>query len=265
MPSYIDSDNALGSPFGDVDDAFAIAALLQSPLDVIGIGSVAGNTSEPRAAANNERVASTCGFTGAMLRPAGSAITKFLSATSGPLTIAALGPLTNIAAAIRDDPGFVSRVKEVVIVGANATSRGRWPPLWPHEFNLTKDKVATFALFRSDLPLTFVPLEVACRMRASHERLRDLPKNELTDLLVKGSRRWLRRARILKRASSFPVWDLTAAMYLIEPGLFTWEETTATIASNTHMKFGEGDRPVRLIRSFDESKAWEAFVRRIEN
>ena len=44
----IDSDNAAGSPRGDVDDAFAIAALLRSGLPVAALASVAGNTSEGR-------------------------------------------------------------------------------------------------------------------------------------------------------------------------------------------------------------------------
>jgi inosine-uridine nucleoside N-ribohydrolase len=45
-PIFIDSDNALGSPCGDVDDAFAIAALLRSGVPVAALASASGNTSE---------------------------------------------------------------------------------------------------------------------------------------------------------------------------------------------------------------------------
>lgn len=265
MPFYIDSDNALGSPSGDVDDAFAIAAMLRSGLDVRAIGSVAGNTSEPRAAANNERIARLCQFEGALVRPAGGGVSRFLESAGDSLTIAALGPLTNIAAAIREDPKLSGRIREVVIVGGNATSQGRWPPLWPHEFNLTRDKAATFTIFRSELPLTVLPLDVARQLRASPERLRELAESPLSDFLRRGSNRWLWRARILKFAGSFPVWDLAAAMYLIAPQLFTYEETAAAIATNTHMTFGMGDRPLRLIRSMNEAKVWEGFVKRMES
>ncbi len=55
MPFWIDTDNALGSPHGDVDDAFALAALLTAGAPVAALSSVAGNTSEPRAFANTRR------------------------------------------------------------------------------------------------------------------------------------------------------------------------------------------------------------------
>src|SRR5947209_14524742 len=44
-----DTDNAAGSTSGDVDDAFAVAALLCSGLPVAAVASVGGNTSEAQA------------------------------------------------------------------------------------------------------------------------------------------------------------------------------------------------------------------------
>ena len=263
MRYYIDSDNGLGSHFGDVDDAFAIAALLRSGLDVMALGSVSGNTTEPRASANNRRLAELCRFHGLLVRPPEGGISRLLAAEEGQMTIAALGPLTNIAAALQEDQTLASRVREVVMVGANISSRGRWPPLWPHEFNLTKDKAATFAVFNSALPLTFVPLDVARRLRATRSRLRAIQHSLIGSHLGEGSQRWMRRSRILKWSSSFPVWDLTAAMYLIEPALYVFEDTFAEMASSTHVRFGTGSRPVRLVRFIDEAEVWEAFTRLI--
>jgi len=260
MRYYIDSDNGLGSPFGDVDDAFAIAALLRSGLDVMALGSVSGNTTEPRAAANNMRLAELCRFQGPLVRPQKRGISRLLASEEDRMTIAALGPLTNIAAALQEDATLPSRVTEVVVVGSNISSRGGWPPLWPHEFNLTRDKAATFAVFNSALPLTFVPLDVARRLRATRSRLRAIQHSVIGSHLGEGSRRWMRRARILKWSSSFPIWDLTAAMYLIEPALYVFEDTFAEMASSTHVRFGTGSRPVRLVRSFDAPAVWEAFT-----
>jgi inosine-uridine nucleoside N-ribohydrolase len=58
----VDTDNALGSPRGDVDDALAVAPLLASGLPVAAVASVGGNTSEARADANNRRLGALCGY-----------------------------------------------------------------------------------------------------------------------------------------------------------------------------------------------------------
>lgn len=49
-----------------------------------------------------------------------------------PDRIVALGPLTNVVDA--------TAAAEVICVGGTLRSRGRWPPVWPHEFNFTKDR-----------------------------------------------------------------------------------------------------------------------------
>ena len=64
----IDTDNAAGSPRGDVDDAFAVAALLRSGLQVAALASVAGNTGEAEADRNNRTLGELCGFAGPYLR-----------------------------------------------------------------------------------------------------------------------------------------------------------------------------------------------------
>ena len=45
--------------------------------------------------------------------------------------------------------------------------------------------------------------------------------------LRRHSRRWFRRARLLKGRGSVPLWDLTAAIYAIEPALFRVVELSA--------------------------------------
>jgi purine nucleosidase len=252
-PLFIDSDNALGSPFGDVDDAFAIAALLRSDVSVAAIASVGGNTSERRAYANNRALAELAGYDGPLLR--GSEVAAFLT-SAPPLRIAALGPLTNIAAAVR---AGATHHHEVMIVGGNRSSRGRWPPLWPHEFNLTKDRAATRAVFASAMPLTIFPLDVARRLTATAADLRVL-KGSLPLYLARGARRWLLRLRLLKATGVFPIYDLAAALYAISPDGFTFEETVATMRSNTSIDWGVGARQVKVCTGLDREALWQRFV-----
>ena len=140
-PLLIDTDNALGSNAGDVDDGFAIAALLRSGLPVAGLSSVAGNTGEAAADRNNRTLGALCGhggrgYGGPFLRgvAAGDVVERVdrrLDLWSGePVRVAALGPLTNVAAALRalDQQGLRPSVSEIVLVGGGSRPGGARAP-----------------------------------------------------------------------------------------------------------------------------------------
>jgi inosine-uridine nucleoside N-ribohydrolase len=266
----IDSDNALGSPSGDVDDGFALAALLTSGLPVAGLASVAGNTDEARAFANNRTLGDLAGYRGRHLRGVGGVgaeaagepaerIDEAADLWAGPgepVRWIALGPLTNLAAVLAQ--GLAPRIAEVVLVGGNLTSRGRWPPFWPMEFNLTQDRAAARAVFASALPLTIVPLDVARRLRAGPRELRQLT-GPLGEHLRRGARRWLWRSRLFKARGSIALFDLLAAAYVVSPEHVHVEATTARLGARMLVEHGRGGRPVRVIRDFDREAIWNRF------
>ena len=249
----IDSDNAAGSPSGDVDDAFAVAALLRSGLPVAALVSVGGNTSEKQADRNNRALGELCGYSGPYLRGVESGDTPDLSA-AGPLRYVALGPLTNLAALLKK-----AAISEAVLVGSNLTSRGRFPPWWPHEFNLIHDRQATRTVFASDLPLTIVPLDLARKLRIGPEELKTL-RGELGTFLRRSSVRWVRRSLLLRGSRRFPVFDLAAAAYVLDPSLVRVEETRVRLHRNMWLEYGVGDRRLRVIRELDPQAVWRRFV-----
>lgn len=264
----LDTDNALGSAKGDVDDGLAIVSLLRSGLPVAGLASVGGNTSEAEADRNNRVLAPLCGYRGPYWRgaEAGEVADRVdrTATLGGPLRIVALGPLTNVAALLaagarRRDPPVIA---EVVLVGSNASSPGRFPPWWPHEFNLTHDRPAARAVFEAGLPLTIVPLDVARRLRVGHPELAELD-GELGELLRRHSARWLRRSRFLHGPGGFPAFDLAAAAWVTDPDLLETEDTTARIHPNLWVEYGRGGRPVRLVRDLDAAEIWRRFAERI--
>ncbi len=238
-----------------MDDAFAIAALLRSGLPVAAVASVSGNTSEALADRNNRILGELCGYQGPYLRgvEAGDVSDRIDRADLGaPLRFIALGPLTNLAAVL-------TRCSEAVLVGSNLTSRGRFPPWWPHEFNLTKDPGATRAVFASDLPLTVIPLDVARRLRAGPRELRDL-QGPVGDFLRRHSARWSRRSLLVRGSRRFPVFDLAAAAYILEPSLATVKESRVRLHPNLWVEYGQGERRVRVVRDLDANAIWERFV-----
>ena len=62
---------------------------------------------------------------------------------AGELTLVALGPLTNIAAAIRLDPEFPARIKQFVFMGGTIAAHGNTPNLTA-EYNIYTDPEAAF-------------------------------------------------------------------------------------------------------------------------
>jgi purine nucleosidase len=84
-------------------------------------------------------------------------IEKIMS-SPGEITLAAIGPLTNIAMAIRQEPRIVENVKEVFIMGGAIRHEGNTTPL--AEFNTYVDPHAAYIVFHSGMPITLTPLDV---------------------------------------------------------------------------------------------------------
>ncbi len=84
-------------------------------------------------------------------------IEKIMSAP-GEITLVAIGPLTNIALAIRQEPRIVENVKEVFIMGGAIRHEGNTTPL--AEFNTYVDPHAAQIVFHSGMPITLTPLDV---------------------------------------------------------------------------------------------------------
>ena len=86
----------------------------------------------------------------------------------GELSIFPIGPLTNIAMAIRKEPKFASAVRELVIMGGAILEHGNITPL--AEFNIYVDPHAAHIVFHSGIPITLIPLDVThnCLLKLEH-------------------------------------------------------------------------------------------------
>lgn len=76
----------------------------------------------------------------------------------GEVTLVGIGPLTNVALAIRQEPRIVENVKEVFIMGGALRHEGNTTPL--AEFNTFVDPHAAHIVFHSGMPITLTPLDV---------------------------------------------------------------------------------------------------------
>ena len=74
------------------------------------------------------------------------------------ITLFMIGPMTNLALAIRKEPRITQALKELVIMGGAIRSGGNATPL--AEFNIHADPHAAHIVFHSGIPITLIPLDV---------------------------------------------------------------------------------------------------------
>lgn len=100
-------------------------------------------------------------------------IERFL-AEPGELSLFAIGPLTNVALAIRKEPRFAEAVKEMVIMGGAIREGGNVTP--QAEFNIYTDPHAAHVVFHSGIPITLVPLDVTHKTMLYADQIERLKK-----------------------------------------------------------------------------------------
>jgi len=102
--------------------------------------------------------------------------------TRRPFHLAAIGPYTNVAAAIRRDPGFVGRLRHLTVMGGMVDEDG-YSPAWKRFFaatglggawldhNTQSDPTAALETARSGVPMTWVTAELTFHLPLSPEGL----------------------------------------------------------------------------------------------
>jgi len=98
-------------------------------------------------------------------------IRRIVKANPGEITVVAVGPLTNVALALRDDPGLAEKIKSIVIMGGSLSGGNVTPAA---EFNLYVDPEAARIVFDAGVPLTMVGLDVTRKVLFTDQRLKAL-------------------------------------------------------------------------------------------
>ncbi|XAR64663.1 Uridine nucleosidase [Bertholletia excelsa] len=199
-----------------IDDSMAILMAFQSPqLDILGLTTIFGNVSTEDATRNalllceiagrpglpvaegssgplkggKPRIADfvhgSDGFGNIFLSPPKfnkieKAASEFLVDTvtehPGEISILALGPLTNLALAIKRDSSFVSKVKRVVILGGSFFALGNVNPA--AEANIYGDPEAADVVFTSGADVIVIGINITTQVKMADFDLDELRQSQ---------------------------------------------------------------------------------------
>lgn len=141
-----------------------------------------------------------------------------LAAAPGEISLVAIGPLTNIALALRKEPRIAEWAAEFVIMGGSCTRGNNTPAA---EFNIAADPEAAAVAFGAPWRTTMVGLDLTLQARASPEvrsRFTDLGRLE-RELITPCLDFMGRHAQY--RDEGPAVHDACAMARVIDPGLIT--------------------------------------------
>lgn len=138
------------------------------------------------------------------------------AAPDNGLTLCPLGPLTNIALALRIAPDIASKIKRIVLMGG-AMNLGNMTPA--AEYNVYVDPHAAAIVFGSNIPIVMMGLNLTHQAICSHDEVERIGKlGTATGRTIHGMLSRPRAARL--GTTGHPMHDPCVIAYLLWPELF---------------------------------------------
>ena len=275
----------------DIDDVFAVGLALSSPeLKILGVESAWGDT-EVRSrmldrllcetgrsdipVATGVKTATNNAFTQAEWAKAGAVNTHgdavdFLldqiRKNPNEITLIAIGPLTNIGAAIDRDPATFKKLKRVVMMGGSIR-RGydefgliAAKPAPDAEYNIAMAPQAAQKLVKSGVPIYMMPLDsTQLKFDEVKRAMLTTVSTPLTDSLQVLIAEWQHGTHQITPT----MFDAVAAAYAIQPELCPATPLHIDVDSKGFTRKGAGAANVNVCLSSDSDQFFRFFMPRL--
>lgn len=157
-----------------------------------------------------------------------------LNAMPGEITVLAIAPLTNLAAAETQCPGILQQAKEIVMMGGAFQTHGNVTA--EAEFNIAFDPEAAEVVFASGANLIMIPLDVTHRLIFTKEMAMQIaqtrPESAIAQFIVALCEFMTQTAlayRDTQGVAGFLVHDAATIAYLSYPETLTFQRTEVLI------------------------------------
>jgi inosine-uridine nucleoside N-ribohydrolase len=249
---YVDTDVSLGTPGAEIDDGAALILLMRHrDVKIIGAGSVFGNAPLKDAALNLDRIFTwmngeqiplglgaerplivdnrwfdewQSGYGRTIpwkLKPATSLAASLMIQTirshPGQVSILALGPLTNLALAVRLASDIIPLTQQVIVMGGSFNARNPAP-----EFNTRCDPEAAQIVLNAGWNINILGLDITRRVHFSRADFASLPDGHpAVELLRAQAPGWIDRVEAMGwEKDGCSLHDAVTAAYLVDRTLF---------------------------------------------
>ena len=156
---------------------------------------------------------------------------------AGTVTLVAIGPLTNIAQALRADPTIAQRFKQIVIMGG-AVNAGNITPT--AEFNFYSDAEAADEVMRSGGNIVMLGLDLTWQSAVPQSVLAEI--RTLTGPVARAVEAWLdfyALGEITPGEEGPSIHDACAVAYVIDPRLVTTESACVLVETQGQWTYGQ--------------------------
>jgi len=280
-PVLLDTD--IGS---DIDDAFALALIVNSPeLDLLGVTTVSGDTQararlaakmlweaggawrkvpvyagQPGTPQSMEQTRWAKDFTSPALHLSGAVefLKTEINRRPGAITLITIGELTNAAALLKSDPSVAKKIKLIAMMGGSV-ERGYGPDSKPEaEWNIKSNAAAAQTVFTSGVPLLVAPLDVTgmLQLDAAARRRVFTHLTPLTNALTLLYHLW---------GSETPtLFDPMAVAMLIKPGICETQKRAIEVDAKGFTRVAAG-KPANATVGMhvDPKKFFEFYLNRV--
>ena len=154
------------------------------------------------------------------------------------LTLCPIGPLTNIALALKLEPRIAPRIKQIVLMGGGYFAQGNITP--SAEFNIFADPEAAKIIFNCGAPIIMMPLDVTHQILTTKARIEEIQ--------AVGNTASLALAKMLSFYSRYnskkygndgaPLHDPTTIAWLLKPELFNGKHCNVEIETESKITRG---------------------------
>lgn len=156
---------------------------------------------------------------------AANLIIDVVRAHPGRVTLLAVGPLTNLALAVRLAPNIVPLVRRVVTMGGSLADKP------DPEFNARCDPEAAQIVLNAGWPLRLIGLEITMQVQFARAAFAALPeKNPALSLLKSQAAGWIDRVESKGWSQDgCALHDALAVAAVLDESLFAWQETAVSV------------------------------------
>jgi len=160
-----------------------------------------------------------------------------LLASEGDITLVPVGPLTNIAVAMRMEPLIIPKIKEIVLMGG-AYGTGNFTP--SAEFNIFADPEAAHVVFSSGAPIVMMGLDLTNQTLCTMDIIERMEAvgNAAAKLFGDIMRFTLKSQFECFGLAAGPLHDATCVGYLICPEAFETQEMFVEVDINRGPCYG---------------------------